>query len=226
MRKIFFYFLISFYSFLITCCASIPKQKYLQKTSLENISSIYVIVTTSDLEVKYAREASTTESQFVLSLIFKPIIALPIEWAIRSAEDSNVSQALQDTSQSSRISNRLGYLFTSMLKEKQIFQKIDFKCVSKGENPIITNIYDAIVKIEIEEISLRRRYGDRLILFIQVTAQMKSINNAEILWDRNEIIESTESYQLEYFKQNGIPMLDKYLYKLAKRLSNEIIYAN
>ena len=218
---------------LVTSCGTVPQQKYFQKGSLTNMRRVAVIVSSGDLQVRQSREGQMDAGQFSVGLLFGPLALIatePIDWAIKSGADASQAQSLQATRPKKTIAQRLSEHFTKTLSDSRVFDSIqEIPADTKG-GPLTESLsnQDALIRLRVTDVSLRPVTRDELSLYVEVSAEMVVLKNGKErrqLWSRQERTSSNEPHPLDFYKSQGVPMLDECLGKLANRLADDIIYA-
>jgi hypothetical protein len=236
-----------------TSCATAPDQKYFQKGSLSNIRRILVVTSSEDLTVKNAgvpqepehsrgQQAKQVAAEGVfeafqlagaagaaanfygldivlgVSLRAYPlvpaaavIVAAPICWAVLSGKDASQAKILRSA-------------------RPKAFDSVREMPTEAEDGRVRDQLVkeDGLVKLKVKQVCLRRVSPYGLSLLVGVSAEMLSLKNGKedaLLWSRQENLDSEEAHPLEFYRTNGIPMLDVSLAKLAKRLADDIVYS-
>ena len=182
--------------------------------------------------MKRAQEGQMNVGEEAGLVLFFPLslLSLPIDWAIRGTVDASQVRDLQSAKPKETIAQRLSGYFTKMLLEGSVFDSVQgIPAEAAGaKTPEYLRNYDGLVKLRVKSVSLRMVSQDELSLFVTLSAEMVSLKNGKedvLLWSRQEKMESKEPHTLEFYKKNGIPMLDECLKKLSRRLADDLIYS-
>lgn len=238
-----------------TSCATAPDQQFFQKGSLSNIRRIVVVSSSEDLTVKNApvpqepehsrgQQANNVAGVAVgvvgvaaIILFPLPVAALsagatPILWAVAVQREKKASQAkiLRSATPKETIAQRFSEHFSQALLEAKAFESIrEMPTEAEGgreRDQLVKE--DGLVKLKVKQVCLRRVSPYGLSLLVGVSAEMFSLKNGRedaLLWSRQENLDTEEAHPLEFYKTNGIPVLDISLARLAKRLADDIVYS-
>jgi hypothetical protein len=215
---------------LLASCATVPEQKYLARDALSAVRRVAVITTASDITVSHSREETMT---WPWELLLGPagfLLWAPVEWGVRSTIDSAHTSALRSTQPAMTIAQQLSDRFINTLLDSGLFQSVDpvpADLSSAQSNDRLRSV-DALIRLQIDEVSLKAVASGQLSLFLSLSAEMVSLPEARpraILWSRREQMQDGGSRTLDFYKSHGIPALDAFLEKLARRLADDIIYS-
>jgi hypothetical protein len=189
-----------------------PRQTTFRAADLQDIRSISLEVTSSNVKVNYSHAGDDPGVEWLL---------LP-GWYITTGE---VVQMAQDGSLSAQASEGFSRpaaeaaLRKAFREELTGNSKLTVAGDSDGPGP------EAHVSLHIEQISLNRTAGDLVRLAVKVHGEMHASKDGRELWRRDDSSESGQAYPLDYFRQNGEMELEKVLTRIGKRLAAEIVYA-
>lgn len=230
----------------VTSCSTVPDQKYLQKGSLSNIRRVLVVTSSEDLTVKnagvpqapeHSRGGEAEEDIELLALGLFPLpslgivaVAAPIIWTVQSGKDASQAKTLRSARPKETIAQRLSEHFTKTLLEAGAFDSVQETPTEAeaGEAREQLKRQDALVNLRVKQVCLRRVSPYGLSLLVEVSGEMFSLKDGKkdmLLWSRQENLDSEEAHPMEFYRTNGIPMLDVSLAKLAKRLADDIVYS-
>jgi hypothetical protein len=217
---------------LLVSCGTVRKQKYFEKGSLTTVRRVVVAASSESITVDKSRAAGNSVLALPLMLL-SPLALLawePIEYGIRSGVDSAHAAALRPARPKRTIAQRLSEHFTKTLSERNVFETIQEMPaeVSGGPPRDYLSNNDALIRLRVTEISLKRVTRDELSLFVKLSAEMVSLRSGKenlVLWSRQESLLGEEAHTLEFYKTQGIPALDSCLAKLGRRLADDITYS-
>lgn len=216
-------------SIFVISCASVPQQTYLNEKDLSQIKKVAIVVSAHAPEVSYSRITSGSVLEAtVLFIIAAPLLMLPAmsaEAAIRSNIDQKHSKEIGDHSNLSHISDKVAQTFMNQLRKGGCFYAVEFlKDETQSYNKLSIAYYDAVIRLSVRKIILERVAGDNVRLYTHLSGQMECLSSRQILWDREEIVASSEPNSLDYYKENGLKELDVLLERAAKNLSHDFVY--
>jgi hypothetical protein len=154
------------------------------------------------------------------------IIGLGIEASIESAEDRQAVGQVQHAAGDYNPRAILADLFAAEIAKRPLFMlkpsaHTDYAALAKEG-------YDAVIKLDIEEASLRGAPGQFLRMFVRASGALVILRDQEIIWQQSETIMSLQEYPLsEYISDDGTKLkhiLNDILQKIATRLASDIIY--
>ena len=214
---------------MVAACGTVPDQKFLKPGSLSGIGKIGIIASSHDLTVRKHRESNEVNPV----MLFFPLTAVilePIDWAIKSSADASNAHSLQANRPKVAIAGRFSSHFTQRLAKSRVFESVqEIPADTRGDQPADWRSgLDAVIRLRVADISLRPVTRDELSLFVEVSAEMVSLNQGKeqaLLWSRVERVHDNEMYTLDFYKKNGVSVLDHTLEKLASRLADDLIYS-
>lgn len=213
-------------SFLISC-ASVPQQTYLTNTSLSDISKVAIVASTHAPEVSYSRTSREAGSSVMMVPLF-PLLglaAMGMEASARSGEDSEHAAKIKERVDLSQIEDKMAQSFIRPLTKGNCFQTIEYvKDKNQDSRQLSSAGYNAVIRLSVRKILLERVPGDNVRLRAYVSGQMESLKSGKILWDREEVVLSSELHSLDYYKEHGLKELDALLDKAGKNLAYDFIY--
>jgi hypothetical protein len=205
---------------ILACNATFPKEVYITSKNLTGISRVAILTSSNSVDVTY----SLTESGLRLHRLFLGPLFWGIEDGARSNIDSEHAQEISKRIDIAIIENKMAEYFTGFIITANSFKTVDhIKNKIQDEQLLMNKGYDAVMRLTVSEMSLEREAGDQLGFHI-VKGQLKHLKSDKIVWDREEIIKSSELYPLEYYKENGLKELDLLLKKASQKLSYDFIY--
>ena len=166
---------------LISCSSAPPSQVYVKKSQLSKIQVVALNVSSSKFDVKYSRETEISPGNIAL-MGLAPIFGLiPLtigsigESLTESSEDHNLANGLQKTIAEKYFEKLLADYFLEQFKEVNLF-KINY-LHNKNTESVINEGYDAIIELNIEELSLKRVWNrDRLNVYTRISGKMANLN--------------------------------------------------
>jgi hypothetical protein len=144
---------------------------------------------------------------------------------VRSGVDVGHAGTMRDRLDFSHLEEKTAQSFMEPLKKGNCFKVVEYVKNENSENrQLSTAGYDAIIRLSVNEISLKRTAGGYVDLHLYEGGQMESLSSGKILWDREERVSSPESRSLEYFQENGQKELVAMLEKAGKYLAYDFVY--
>lgn len=225
------FILVSFISFTMISCATVPTQIYVKKSQLSKFNAVVLNVSSSELDVKYSRTTgiSTTSCLFIV-LGFAPfILASGVEAGMESSKDRHRAGDVRRTVDKYYFEKLLRDYFLEHLRKASLF-KINYSD-QRSHKVLKREGYDACIELKIEELSLKRGMrADMLNVYVSVWGKMVDLQKEEVIWRRHEFIMSDKRYTLEEYKaEEGKILKDligKLFRKIAFRLSSDIVYSD
>ena len=202
-------------------CAADPGQTYLTNKSLSGVSKVAIVASVSAPKVYYATTDSASEKFFPFVGLF-PVVA---EAAIRSGVDRGHAGKVRDNMDFSHFEEKVAQSFIQMLRKSDCFQATEY-LTDKNQDvrQLSAKGYDAIIRLFVREISLKRMGGDQVRLDVYVRGKMEYLSSVKVVWDREEHIFSAELHPLNYYKENGLEELDAMLEKAGRNLAYDFVY--
>ena len=217
-----------------TSCTTIPKPICPNKETINSIKTVAISVSCSDVGVKYFRESGWSGTTHIVSAIgiIPAIIAASAEASTEKSQDQKLVEQLPKTISREYVSMVLGNEFLSKLQEANIFRTIEYTdtCNRDSRNNLSSKNYDALINLNIKELSLRGYSGGVVRLCANVKGELITLKNGNVEWKEQEAITSDNAYQLDYYinqeSENLKNAIDQILKKIAEKLANDLIYAN
>ena len=207
---------------MLSCATTIPKETYLTSANLSGISRVAIIASANAPDVTYS--SSNMPTSFMLFPLIGILPAM-IEGAARSGMDAEHGQQIGKRVDLTGIEYKITEVFAGSIVPAGHFKAVErIKNKNQDEQLLSTSGYDAIIRLTVSEISLDRMAGDYVGLHIHVQGQLKNLRSGQIIWDREEIVTSPESHQLDYYKENGLKELNALLEKAGKKLAYDFVY--
>lgn len=203
--------------FIFSCAGTmVPNQIYLSKENKSGISKVAVITSISAPKVEYS---TATQPSFNNS---RPIdlIAAPLSLVIDQWHASSIKQQLDVK----KVEEMLTQSFIESLKKGNAFAIVEHITEKSTVSQLPLTGYDAIIRLSVKEISLRRMTGDYVNLYLFVHGQMEKVTSGNVVWDREEFVSSPNPRSIEYYKENGLKDLDVMIKKACTRLASDFIY--
>jgi hypothetical protein len=181
--------------------------------------------------VSYSTAKDNVSANFVpLALVFPPALlaaltAVGTEAAIRSGVDRGHAGEVKDQMDLSHFEETLAQSFMRPLRKGDCFETIEY-LTDKNQDlqQLSAKGYDAVIRLFVREISLKRVGGDDVGLNAYVRGQMELFSSGKIVWDRQEYVMSPELQPLDYYKKNGLIELDAMLKKAGRNLAYDFVY--
>jgi hypothetical protein len=206
-------------AFLVSC-ATVPQQAYLTNASLSNMKKVAIVCSVSAPEVSYS-----INSQGSGVGVWFGFLGMEVERAIRSDIDKEHAKEIGNHLDLSRIENKIAKSFIQQLNKSDCFQTVEY-VGDKNQDVRLSSLagYDALIRLNVREISISRDAGDYVKLYVYMHGQLEHLTSGKIVWDREEVVSSPERHTLDYYKENGLKELDAILEKAGKNLSYDFIY--
>jgi hypothetical protein len=207
----------------------VPRETYLKNSTVSGISKVAVVASVSAPEVSYSSEREP--ASLALLLLF-PIIGLGVtaiaagtEVAIRSGVDRGHTGKVGEHLDLSYFEEKIAQSFMQTLMKSDFF-KITEYLTDKNQDAqrLSSKGYDAIIRLFVREISLKRIQGDYVRLDVYVRGQMEYVPSGKVVWDREEHVLSPELHSLGYYKENGLKELDAMLEKAGRNFAYDFVY--
>lgn len=218
---------------LLSSCATVPTQTYLDKKELSKFNKAAVNVSTAELDVKYSREtgisAATGASFVFFGLLGFAVMAA--EGVGKSSMDRDLAEEVKNNTNAIRFDNLLRDYFLDNMKKANIFKAIGHTDTadSKAYRKLLDDGYDSLIELDIKELALRKDYADKLKVYADVWGRMIDLKKGEIVWNRQEVVINNDEYTIESYKTDGGKILkesvDQVFKKIATRLANDFIYS-
>jgi hypothetical protein len=217
--------------FLTSCAPKGPQGTYLKNTSLTRISKVAIVASVSAPKVSYSTAKDNVSSNFVpLAVVFPPALlvaltAVGTEAAIRSGVDHGHAGEVKEQMDLCHFKETLARSFMQPLRKSDFFETTEY-LTDKNQDlqQLSAKGYDAVIRLFVREISLKRVGGDNVGLNAYVRGQMEYLSSGKIVWDREEYVMSPELHSLDYYKKNGLKELDIMLEKAGRNLSYDFVY--
>jgi hypothetical protein len=215
---------------LLVSCATVKPQVDIHHNQI-GFDSVALRVIAPALKV---RNITEVEQSYAAGLIvLSPLIgmlAVGIEHATNLSKDKATADTYNENLTKSYITDYLGQSFINQIRKSYVFP-ISLSGQNKDKQ-LIKEGYDALVVIEIEEISLLKEllsYSSKLSLHVRANATMTNLRKEGNIWTKSETITSNSAYTFEEYKADNSSLLLKELNtlldKLSFRLSSYLIYS-
>lgn len=207
---------------ILSSCATVPKQTYLTNISLSGISKVAVVASANAPEVLYSRNAPDS---YFWTMMFMSLLGAGLEASARSGVDSEHAAKIKERVALSQIEDKMAQSFIRPFTKGNCFQTIEYvKDKNQDSRQLSSAGYNAVIRLSVRKILLERVPGDNVRLRAYVSGQMESLKSGKILWDREEVVLSSELHSLDYYKERGLKELDALLDKAGKNLAYDFIY--
>lgn len=218
---------------LLSSCASVPAQTYMEKSKLSKFSKVAVNVSAAELDVKYSRETGMSIGTSASVAIF-PLFGLAVmaaEGAGKSSMDRELAEDIKKNTEAVRFDNLLRDYFLDNLKKANVFKAFSNadSADSIAHKKLLDDGYDSLIELEIKELALRKDYADKLKVYADVWGRMIDLEKGEIVWNRQEVVINNDEHTIEAYKSDSGKILkesvDQVFKKIASRLANDFIYS-
>lgn len=221
-------------SLLFVSCASVNEETYLTNNSLSGIKKVAIIASANDPDLTSASIGYTPGAAFLALLI--PVVGPAavggamlagnaIESAARSSADSANAKVIGTKVDLSSIEDKIVQSFTAPLTKASCFDRIDYlKDKNSNDRQLSDAGYDAVIRLDIKNISFVSVGGDNVNLRIRLQGQLTNLRSRKVMWDRLEYIESREYHTLDYYQTNGPKELNALLEKAGQILAYDFVY--
>jgi hypothetical protein len=211
---------------LISCASTIPKQIYLTNASLSNISKVAVVSSANVPEASYSinsSDAGYSGYTVLFGLIVFP--AMGLEAAIRSGVDQEHAARITEQTDLGYLEEKLVQSFMEPLKKSARFQTTEYmKTKNLDNDQLLAEGYDAIIRLSLYKISIERTVGSITSLYVSARGQMEGLRSKRILWEREEIVRSSKSRSLDYYRQNGLNEIDAIIERAGLNMAYDFEY--
>jgi len=200
---------------LLTSCASLPKETYLDAANLSGIKKVAVVVSVSAPEVTYA-SANATGQGGLIGLVATVVVL---------AEDNSHKREINGHVDLGSIGDKMAQSFLQPLKKSDRFQYAEY-LTGKDQNRLhlAADGYDAIIRLDVRDISIQKTVGYNATLCAKAHGQMECLATGKVVWDREEFVASTEPRAIAYYEENGLKDLDTILEKAGRNLAYDFVY--
>jgi len=217
-------------SFLTSCgpVPTVPRETYVKNSSLSGISKVAVVASVSAPEVSYsAARNNVSENLLFFTGPAAFLVVLGTEKAIRSGVDHGHAGDVKKHVDLSYFEEKIAQSFMQTLMKSNCFRSTEY-LTDKNEDArrLSSKGYDAIIRLFVREISLKRIEGDSVRLNVYVRGSMEYLSSGKVVWDREEHVLSPERHSLDYYKENGLKELDAMLEKAGRNLAYDFVYLN
>jgi hypothetical protein len=212
---------------LVSCATTMPQETYLTRNSLAGISKVAVIASADAPDVTYVTAQSMSIGTSLAGMLV-PILIFPgmvIEGAARIGADSAHATEIGSKVDLGRIEEIIVQAFTTPLRKTSYFDRVDYiKNKDNDDRQLLGSGYDAMIRLVIKRISLSSLASNNVGLQVNVQGQLTDLRSGKIMWDRLEVMSSSEVHTLDYYKANGLRELDAILEKAGQRLAYDFVY--
>jgi len=215
----------------LTSCATVPKGTYLKSRSLSDISKVAIVASVSDPKVSYSTAKGYVSENLAplaatgVAGLFLFLIAVSTEAGIRSGVDHGRAGEVKEHMDLSHLEEKVGQSFIQPLKKGGCFQVAEYLADKNQDvQQLSAKGYNAVVRLFVREISLKKIAGDNVRLDAYVRGQMEVFSTGKIVWDREEYVSSPEIHPLGYYQENGLKELDAMLEKAGRNLAYDFVY--
>lgn len=222
-------------SLLFVSCASVNEETYLTNNSLSGIKKVAIIASANDPDLTSASIGYTPGASWLalpaiipgVNIVFgvAMIAGIAIEDAARSARDSANAEVIGTKVVLSSIEDKIVQSFTAPLTKASCFDRIDYlKDKNSNDRQLSDAGYDAVIRLDIKNISFVSVGGDNVNLRIRLQGQLTHLRSRKVMWDRLEYIEPREYHTLDYYQTNGPKELNALLEKAGQKLAYDFVY--
>jgi hypothetical protein len=214
---------------LLISCASLPKETYLTSKCLTGIKKVAIVTLVSAPEVSYS--SSRLQVRYAGFGDFSSgglggLLATLLEGAIRSWIDQAHAAKISEHTGSGSIEGNMAQSFIQTVKKGDCFQGVEYlKDKDQDNSKLSTMGYDAIIRLSVGEVLLRRTAAEYLSLTARVRGQLENLRSGETVWDREEMVTNPEPHTLDYYEENGLIELDTMLEKAGRNLAYDFLYS-
>lgn len=157
-----------------------------------------------------------------------PLFVLPavaLETAVMSGIDKEHAAKISEQRDFSSIEDKIAQSFMEPITKGACFKATEYvKDKTQDARLLSAAGYDAVIRMDVREISVQRAIGDYVSLSAHVHGQMVLLTSGKIVWDREEFVSSPELHSFDYYKENGLKELEAMLEKAGKILAYDFIY--
>ena len=190
-------------------------------TSLKGISKVAILASSNPPEVSYAKVASP--GWLPLLFIFSPIGVLAIQAMTEWTMDKDDSKQIGSRTDPIVINDIIVNAFLASLGKDGKLRNVEYVKEQK-EHKLLDAGYDTLIQLTVSKISFNREMTDRVRLYVNVKGTMKALVSKNVIWDRDEIVASRDTYSLEYYKENAMKELRLALEKAGRNLAYDFVY--
>jgi hypothetical protein len=216
--------------FMTSCAPKGPPGTYLKNTSLSHISKVAIVASVSAPKVSYSTAKGNDSENLVFLAGFPPALlvvlaAVGTEAAIRSGVDYRHAGEVKEHVDFGHFEEKMAQSFMQPLQKRGCFQTTEY-LTDKNQDAqrLSAKGYDAVIRLFVRKISLKRVAGDNVGLDAYVRGQMEYFSSGKVVWDREEHLFSPETHSLDYYKENGLKELDGMLEKAGRVLAYDFVY--
>jgi hypothetical protein len=223
--------------FLTFCATKGPQGTYLKNTSLSRISKVAIVASVSAPKVSYSRAKGDVSSSLAPLEPLTPLVAFSpagllvillsagTEATIRSGVDRGHAGEVKEHMDLSHFEKTVAQSFMQPLTKGNCFKTIEY-LTDKNQDArrLASKGYDAIIRLSVREVSLKRLASDNVSLNAYVRGEMEDLSSGKVVWDREEYVMSPEVHSLDYYKENGLKELDTILEKAGRNLAYDFVF--
>ena len=232
LYPIFKFFYTLFLFVLILSCASVPKQIYLSKNEISKLNKVAVNVSSTELDIKYARETAIFihETPTIVRLLLPLstiVLGSVIESSIEYDEDKEKTQEFRKSQNKYYFEMVLNDHFLEQLNNTKFYKYIVY---SKNTNhkELLDIGYDILIHLKVKDLCLQRIAGNKMQVYTCILGEMFDLEKDEVIWKREDVQISKEAYTLEEYKADEGKVLkdiiDKLFKKISFRMTIDIVY--
>jgi len=222
-------------SLLFVSCASVSEETYLTNNSLSGIKKVAIIASANDPDLTSASIGYTPVAGWLVLPAMIPgvnfvfgvamMAGMAVENVARSSTDSANAKEIGTKVVLSSIEDKIVQSFTAPLTKASCFDRIDYlKDKNSNDRQLSDAGYDAVIRLDIKNISFVSVGGDNVNLRIRLQGQLTNLRSGKLMWDRLEYIESREYHTLDYYQTNGPKELNALLEKAGQTLAYDFVY--
>lgn len=214
---------------MVSCATTHPKETYLTSANLSGVERVAIVASANAPNVTYSSGVGPTSAMAGAVLIpfigLIGIIPAIVEGSVRASMDTEHARQIGNRVDLTSIEHKIIEVFSRSVLPAGCFKTMEqIKNKNQDEQLLSNSGYDAIIRLTVREISLIGMAGGYVSLYIHVQGQLKNLRSGQILWDREEMVKSPESHQLDYYKENGLKELNVLLEKAGTKLAYDFVY--
>lgn len=217
----------AFLFFILSCASYLPEEIYLSQSDISGGNRFVLTTSSTGLDVKYHRD---NPPNFAVAAMFGLLGGVIVE-ENREQKDNELREDTENISKGVNLRTQLAEYFTEEMRNANSQLTVDYFDVTGqvSSQDIIQKGYDAIIELDLTELSLRKISGEeKARIYAEVWGKMTQLQNKKLVWKKREVALSAEDISVRPFtegdKEKLMRMIEETMRETTSALAKDIVF--